>query len=157
MTMTCSSLTARAQAALMDGSGQTFDGATVTEGLRQALALYNQAARTYDPAAGTFSSDLTVNGLDGAAVSNVPAEDETLLVQGAAALAAAFRWADRTEGYAAAVAAGANAVEGLRAFAEHQRRNFNEGLRAAARRSLWRTQIPPAAAWTWDESGNEEI
>ena len=156
MTMTCSSLTARVQAALMDGSGQTFDGVTVIEGLRQALALYNQAARTYDPAAGTFSNDLTVNGLDGADVSNVPAEDETLLVQGAAALAAAFRWADRTEGYGGANA-GANAVEGLRAFAEHQRRYFNEGLRAAARRSLWRTEISPAAAWAWDESGNEEI
>lgn len=82
-------LLARVRAVMMDGSSLVWSDADLTEGLRLAVGEYSLAG----------DAVVTVEGLDGAAVSTLGEVHESLIVWGASAYAASSRAVDRAEAF----------------------------------------------------------
>jgi hypothetical protein len=89
MASTLSSLSARVSVMLMDTSNLIWDAGTVTEGIRSAIGEYGTAGE----------AAVTLNGLDSAAATTLPAVHDTVIVLGAAGYAATARAADRAEAF----------------------------------------------------------
>lgn len=87
MTATLESLIGRTAAYLQDPSSLVFSSDALQEALRLALAEYNLA----------LGSTCTLDGLDNAEQTTLPAEHESVLVLGAAGLAASARSMRRAE------------------------------------------------------------
>ncbi len=88
MASTLTSLSTRVNTYLMDTSNQVWDAATITEGMRLALGEYGLAG----------NAAVSLSGLDGAALTTLPANHDTVIVLGGAAYAALAQAADRADG-----------------------------------------------------------
>ena len=93
MASSLTSLTARVESLLMDGSNLVFDTGTIAEGIHSALGEFNLARETAGLAA------VTLDGLDGAAATTLSANHDSVIVLGAAGYATAARSADRAESF----------------------------------------------------------
>ncbi len=87
--MSLSSFLERIRALLMDSGGLIWDDAALVEALRLALGEYSLAG----------NAPVTLAGLDGASVTNLPELHAALIVWGAAAYAALARAVDRAEAF----------------------------------------------------------
>jgi hypothetical protein len=107
-------ITARVRSLLMDaGASPIWSDATITEGVRLALGEYALAG----------AAAQTLEGLDGAAVTSLPAVHESLLVGGAAAYAALARNVDRAESFQLDGEAGQ-----LKSWADTRLKEYKAGL-----------------------------
>lgn len=79
----------RVETLLVDSPNVIFSTATLTEGIRLAVGEYGTANE----------AAVTLEGLDGAASSSLPAVHESMIVVGAAAYAVQARAVDRAESY----------------------------------------------------------
>jgi hypothetical protein len=131
VTATLTSLRQRVAQSLLDSGGLVWTSATLDEALRQALAAYNLPC-----GGGTL-----ISGLDGAQQTTLPVGDETLLVQGAAAIAAFSRAVWRTE----SVELGSSSLVSLMSWAGQQGVQFAAGLERVRRRGLMSSLQPPYA------------
>jgi hypothetical protein len=129
------------QLALMESAPMVWTTTQLDEALRQALAEYNQVARTTAAAVA-----YTIDDLDGASSTTLPTEDVHLVVRGAAALAANNAVVDQ----ATAVQLGKTTPAALGTWAERQRLVFEEGLKAVRARQIWRASTPPWSEWEFD-------
>lgn len=84
---TLTTMIGRVRAVLVDSGGLLWSDGTVTEGIRLALGEYGLAS----------GGPAQLEGLDGAAASNLPAGHESLAVWGAAGYAALARAVDRAD------------------------------------------------------------
>lgn len=91
MSATLTTLRDRVEAFLQDGTNLIFETGTLDEALRLALSDYSL----------TLGTVQTISGLDGAAVTSVPALHESVLVIGAAGYAVVSRAIRRAESYQA--------------------------------------------------------
>lgn len=126
-------LRARLRAWLNDGPGLALPDGLLDEAARQALDALNRAG----------AAAYVVQGLDGAALTTLPAGLESLLVGGAGAFAAA--------GAAAAaerlLEPGGQPVTVLTAWGRMQYERFQAGLAELRARQMQSGFVPPYAAW----------
>lgn len=115
MASTLASLSTRVSQTLLDTGSAIWAAAAVTEGIRTALGEYNFAAKIEDPAAVA----VTLNGLDGAAATTLPADHDTPIVWGACAYCVQARAVDRAD----SLSLGADAVK-LKAWGDDRLREF---------------------------------
>jgi hypothetical protein len=89
MASSLTSLSTRVSALLMDSANLIWPAAAITEGIRSAIGEYGTAGK----------SAVTLDGLDSASSTTLPAVHDTVIVVGAAGYAAAARAADRAESF----------------------------------------------------------
>ncbi len=95
MASTLASLSDRVEQTLVDNSNVIWPALAITEGIRSALGEYNLAGKIDDP---TFTA-LTIQNLDTAPATTLPAEHDTVIVWGAAGYCVQARAVDRIDSY----------------------------------------------------------
>lgn len=121
MASTLASITDRVEQTLADTSNVIWAAAAITEGIRSAMGEYNAAQLIDQPTA----TAVTLNGLDGAAVTTLPESYDTVIVWGAAAYCAQSRAIDRADSYQL----GAK-MESLKGWSDQRLRDFKAMLGA---------------------------
>lgn len=95
MASTLTTISDRVEQTLMDTANLIWDTAALTEGIRSAIGEYNTAALVDD---GTAVA-VTLNGLDSASATTLPAVHDTVIVWGAGAYCVQARAVDRADSY----------------------------------------------------------
>ena len=134
---TCNFLT-RLRSFLVDSTSLSFDDATLTEAIRQAIGDLGRA----------YGAFVTIKDLDSAAATSVENVDEDLVVRGAAGFAARMRAIDRTD----SANLGQSMPSNLLDWSKNTLYYFDGRMREVQRRLLQQSTNDPAGEWTWDES-----
>jgi hypothetical protein len=127
----------RVEMYLGDSSNLTYSTDTLDEAIRSALAEISVVHGTA----------LTLNGLDSASATTLPALDEFALIIGAVAFALQFRNAARLEDAMPQAAEPDSLILSANKFRSH----FNYQLKQIKRRLLQESSDHPHSEWDWDE------
>jgi len=137
-TLTLANYLTRLRSFLVDSTSLSFDDATLTEAIRQAIGDLGRA----------YGAFVMIKDLDSAAATSVENVDEDLVVRGAAGFAARMRAIDRTD----SANLGQSMPSNLLDWSKNTLYYFDGRMRDVKQRLLQQSTNGPAGEWTWDES-----
>ncbi len=137
-TLTLANYLTRLRSFLVDSTSLSFDDATLTEAIRQAIGDLGRA----------YGAFVMIEDLDSAAATSVEKVDEDLVVRGAAGFAARMRAIDRTD----SANLGQSMPSNLLDWSKNTLYYFDGRMRDVKQRLLQQSTNGPAGEWTWDES-----
>lgn len=137
-TLTLANYLTRLRSFLVDSTSLSFDDATLTEAIRQAIGDLGRA----------YGAFVMIKDLDSASATTVEKVDEDLVVRGAAGFAARMRAIDRTD----SANLGQSMPSNLLDWSKNTLYYFDGRMRDVKQRLLQQSTNGPAGEWTWDES-----
>jgi hypothetical protein len=137
-TLTLANFLTRLRSFLVDSTSLSFDDASLTEAIRQAIGDLGRA----------YGAFVTIEDLDSALATSVELVDEDLVIRGAAGFAARMRAIDRTD----SANLGQSMPSNLLDWSKNTLYYFDGRMREVQRRLMQQSINDPAGKWTWDES-----